>query len=212
MKLREFVEEQERLDPEFAEARHEFQPEAALMRAMIEARQSQNLTQKELAERCGIAQTEISRIERGIRNPSIRVLQKIAEGMDMYLQISFLPATRNRAPAPHSIATRRRRRRAFGLPRAVLKKSRSTNYPIFARDLELSASRARPQPGAGNSLTKRNALTRRFPKAVLSRESRCRFRTLITRDFVQKQRLRRPRTGKSDPNRLPRNRRRAASI
>ena len=41
MKLREFVEEQERLDPEFAEARHEFQPEAALMRAMIEARQSQ---------------------------------------------------------------------------------------------------------------------------------------------------------------------------
>lgn len=91
MKLREFVEEQERLDPEFAEARHEFQPEAALMRAMLEARQSQNLTQKELAERCGIAQTEISRIERGIRNPSIRVLQKIAEGMDMYLQISFLP-------------------------------------------------------------------------------------------------------------------------
>lgn len=67
MKLREFVEEQERLDPEFAEARHEFQPDAALMRAMIEARQSQNLTQKELAERGGIAQTEISRIER--RNP-----------------------------------------------------------------------------------------------------------------------------------------------
>ena len=95
---------------------------------------------------------------------------------------------RSKASAPHSIATRRRRRRAFGLPRAVLKKSRSTNYPIFARDLELSASRARPQPGAGNSLTKRNALTRRFPKAVLSRESRCRFRTLITRDFVQKQR------------------------
>ena len=61
------------------------------MRAMIEARQSQNLTQKELAERCGIAQTEISRIERGIRNPSTRVLQKIAEGMNMYLHISFLP-------------------------------------------------------------------------------------------------------------------------
>ena len=79
------------LDPEFAEASHELQPEAALMRAMIEARQSQNLTQKELAERCGIAQTEISRIERGIRNPSIRVLQKIAEGMNMYLHISFLP-------------------------------------------------------------------------------------------------------------------------
>ena len=50
-----------------------------------------NTTQKELAERCGIAQTEISRIERGIRNPSIRVLQKIAEGMNMYLHISFLP-------------------------------------------------------------------------------------------------------------------------
>lgn len=100
MKLREFVEEQERLDPEFAEARHEFQPEAALMRAMIEARQSQNFTQKELAERCGIAQTEISRIERGIRNPSIRVFQKIAEGMNMYLHISFLPRDPQPGTAP----------------------------------------------------------------------------------------------------------------
>lgn len=101
MKLKDFVEEQERLDPEFAEARHEFQPEAALMHAMVEARRNRNLTQKELAERCGIAQTEISRIERGERNPSIRVLQKIAEGMDMYLQVSFLP--RDQRPDTHVV-------------------------------------------------------------------------------------------------------------
>ncbi len=43
---------------------------------------------------------------------------------------------------------------------------------------------ARPQPDAGNSLTKRNALTRHFAKAVLSREPFCGFRGLITRDFV----------------------------
>lgn len=91
MRLEQFVEDQERVDPEFAAAKHEYQPEAALMLAMVEARRKQNLTQQQLAERTGIAQTEISRIESGSRNPSIKVLQRLAEGMGMYLQIAFVP-------------------------------------------------------------------------------------------------------------------------
>ena len=55
------------------------------------ARISQNITQKELAERTGIAQTEISKLENGTRNPSIKLLQRLAEGMDMVLNISFTP-------------------------------------------------------------------------------------------------------------------------
>lgn len=78
-------------DPKFVESYAELQPEMEVMRALIEARISQNLTQKELSERTGIAQTEISRIERGTRNPSIKVLQKLAKGMGMYLQIHFVP-------------------------------------------------------------------------------------------------------------------------
>jgi len=61
------------------------------MRAIIDARTASNLTQKELAERTGIAQTEISRIENGSRNPSIKLLQRLAEGLNMNLKISFEP-------------------------------------------------------------------------------------------------------------------------
>ena len=56
-----------------------------------DARISQNITQKELAERTGIAQTEISKLENGTRNPSIKLLQRLADGMDMVLNISFTP-------------------------------------------------------------------------------------------------------------------------
>ena len=50
-------------DPEFAKAYEEIQPEMNVIRAIIDARISQNMTQKELAERTGIAQTEISKLE-----------------------------------------------------------------------------------------------------------------------------------------------------
>ena len=76
-------------DSEFAKAYEEIQPEMNVIRTIIDARISRNLTQKELAERTGIAQTEISKLENGTRNPSI--LQRLAEGMDMVLNISFTP-------------------------------------------------------------------------------------------------------------------------
>lgn len=39
-------------------------------------------TQAELAERCGIDQGDISRIERGSTSPTARTLQRIAEALD----------------------------------------------------------------------------------------------------------------------------------
>ena len=57
-----------------------------IIRAIIDARISQNMTQKELSERTGINQTEISRLENGSRNPSIKLLQRLAEGMGMTLK------------------------------------------------------------------------------------------------------------------------------
>ena len=73
MTLDEFMEDQMK-DPEFAKAYEEIQPEMSVVRAIVEARTSQNLTQKELSERTGIAQTEISKLEKGTRNPSIKLL------------------------------------------------------------------------------------------------------------------------------------------
>jgi DNA-binding XRE family transcriptional regulator len=86
-----YYKEKKMQDPEFVKAYEEIQPEMNVIRAMIEARTSQNLTQKELSERTGIAQTEISRLENGTRNPSIKLLQRLADGMGMVLNVTFTP-------------------------------------------------------------------------------------------------------------------------
>ena len=90
MKLKEYKKKKMQ-DPEFVKAYEEIQPEMNVIRAMIEARTSQYLTQKELSERTGIAQTEISRLENGTRNPSIKLLQRLADGMGMVLNVTFTP-------------------------------------------------------------------------------------------------------------------------
>ena len=89
-KYNEFLEEQLR-DPEFRKEYEALQPERAVTRAIIEARRQSGLTQKELAERTGIAQGDISKLENGNANPSIRTLQRLASGMGMTLKVEFIP-------------------------------------------------------------------------------------------------------------------------
>ena len=68
------------------------QPEMDVIRALIDARIASNLTQKQLAELSGVNQSDISKIENGTRNPSIRLLQKLAAGMNMSLKLQFIPS------------------------------------------------------------------------------------------------------------------------
>lgn len=89
-KFNTFLEEQLK-DEEFRKEYENIQPELDVMKAMIEARLSQNLTQKQLAERTGINQADISKLENGSRNPTINLLKRLAEGMDMVLKIEFIP-------------------------------------------------------------------------------------------------------------------------
>ena len=58
---------------------------------IFEILDKRGMSQKEFSEKTGIAQTEISKLENGNRNPSIKLLQRLAEGMDMVLTISFKP-------------------------------------------------------------------------------------------------------------------------
>ena len=58
---------------------------------MIDARKESGLTQKQLSERTGIAQADISKLENGTRNPSVSLLKRLAEGMGMVLKIEFIP-------------------------------------------------------------------------------------------------------------------------
>ncbi len=79
-------------NPEFKKEYEALEPEFNIIKAMIEARQATGITQKELSERTGIAQGDISRLERGNANPSLRTLQRLAEGMGMKLKLEFVPA------------------------------------------------------------------------------------------------------------------------
>ena len=54
-------------------------------------RKEKGLTQKELAERTGINQADISKLENGTRNPSLKLLKRLADGMGMDLKLVFTP-------------------------------------------------------------------------------------------------------------------------
>ena len=78
-------------DPDFKKEWDDIQPEMDVIRAMIDARIEQNITQKELAARTGIDQADISKLENGTRNPSLKLLKKLASGLGMQLKIEFVP-------------------------------------------------------------------------------------------------------------------------
>ncbi|MDO5121512.1 MAG: helix-turn-helix transcriptional regulator [Erysipelotrichaceae bacterium] len=76
-------------DPEFAEAWVETELEDQIKRSLIQARIDAGLTQKELAEKSGVRQSNISRIESGSVIPTLQTLNAIAKGTGKKLKISF---------------------------------------------------------------------------------------------------------------------------
>ena len=77
-------------DPEFKAEYDALEPEFAIMQAIIDARKESGLTQKQLSEKTGITQADISRLERGNANPSLLTLQRLASGMNMRLKLEFV--------------------------------------------------------------------------------------------------------------------------
>ena len=67
--------------------------EYTIKQALINAREASGLTQQQLAQRTGIHQGDISKLERGSGNPSLRTLQRLAAGMGMTLRLEFVPET-----------------------------------------------------------------------------------------------------------------------
>lgn len=92
MKTFEEVLAKQMQDPEFRAEWERQEPEFAVIRAILDARIAKNLSQKQLSELTGINQADISRIENGNANPSIRTLQRLAEGLGMKLKLEFVPA------------------------------------------------------------------------------------------------------------------------
>lgn len=79
------------IDYEFKKEYEAMQPDMDITRAIFDARINTGMTQLELSKKSGISQAEISRIEKGTRNPSISVLKRLADSMDSTLRIEFIP-------------------------------------------------------------------------------------------------------------------------
>ena len=79
MENEDFKREYEALEPEFN-----------IKQAMVNARVSQGLTQQELSLRSGIAQSDISKLENGSANPSLKTLRRLAAAMGKRLKIEFV--------------------------------------------------------------------------------------------------------------------------
>ena len=56
---------------------------------VISARNAANLTQKQLAQRSGVSQANISKIENGNYHPSLSTLKRIADALGKRLVVSF---------------------------------------------------------------------------------------------------------------------------
>ena len=81
-------------DPEFKKEWDALEPEYQIIRVMLNSRAEKSLTQQQLSKITGIPQADISRLENGNANPSLRTLQRLAEGMGMKLKLEFVPVNR----------------------------------------------------------------------------------------------------------------------
>ena len=75
----------------FEDEYNSLEPEYKMIQSLISARKSQNITQKELSAQTGIAQADISKLETGAGNPTIKLLKRIADALNMQLKIEFVP-------------------------------------------------------------------------------------------------------------------------
>ncbi len=72
-------------DNELKEEYDALEVEYQLRCALIEARISNKITQKDLSKMTGITQADISRIENGVRNPSLSMVIRLANALGMRL-------------------------------------------------------------------------------------------------------------------------------
>lgn len=77
-------------DPEFAREWERLEPEYAVINAILDTEQELGLTQSEFAERCGMKQSALSRLQTGKTSPTLKTLQQLADGMGKKLVIQFV--------------------------------------------------------------------------------------------------------------------------
>ncbi|GAA1796108.1 helix-turn-helix transcriptional regulator [Actinomadura chokoriensis] len=81
------VTDEDRQSEEYQAARYAYE----LGKAVRERRLELGLTQVELARRSGMTQSQLSRLEAGGAEPTIRVLDRLARALDASLSVKLVP-------------------------------------------------------------------------------------------------------------------------
>lgn len=74
--------------PEVKQAYNELEPEYKLARELLKARLSKKMTQAELAERAGVKQAMIARLESGTTNPTVATVSRVARVLGKEIKLA----------------------------------------------------------------------------------------------------------------------------
>lgn len=77
-------------DENFKSEYDALESEYQLINAILDCRKEMNMTQKQLSEATGFAQGDISKIENGCANSSLKTIERIAKGMGKKLKLEFV--------------------------------------------------------------------------------------------------------------------------
>lgn len=77
-------------DPQFRAEYEKLAPEFAIARTIIQARVKRKISQGELAQKVGTGQAVISRLENASASPSLSLIKRLANALDLKLEIRFL--------------------------------------------------------------------------------------------------------------------------
>ena len=89
MTLKEYIKEREDR-PEFKKEFARYQLEIECVRMLVEVQIKQNLSLKELAKIIGIRQYKLRQIQSGKSKPTLKILQKIAEGLGKTVKVQII--------------------------------------------------------------------------------------------------------------------------
>jgi len=78
-------------DPDFKREYEKVRQENEPLRAILRARVEKGMTQAAIAKKMGTTQSSIARVESGKSHPTIPFMQRLADALDMKLEIRFLP-------------------------------------------------------------------------------------------------------------------------
>lgn len=76
-------------NPAFKKAWEQSEAEYQVSRSLIAARIKRNISQQQLAKKANTTQAVISRLENMTANPSVGLLQKIAQALNLKVKIQF---------------------------------------------------------------------------------------------------------------------------